>query len=166
MFTRGTDKFLIGIVAGVIVLVCAAFLMVLLRPAPSYRADDTPENVVHNYLLAVQQKDYARGIGYLSEDLRGRPKTAERFASDVSKYSWRFRSDNANTSWVVQKSDITGDLADVSVQETQFYGNSLFGSSQYTNTVRFQLHREDGAWKLFNADAYWMDCWDNNGGCS
>jgi len=43
-----TDKFLIGSVAGVILLVSVAFAVAFLRPKPTYQSDDTPEGVAHN----------------------------------------------------------------------------------------------------------------------
>lgn len=166
MSGKGIDKFLLAIVVGVVVLVSAAFAIVLLRPAPAYRADDTPEDIVHNYLFALQQKDYARTYGYLSREVRGRPGTPERFASDISKNPWRFSTMDSATTWVVQDVRVNGTLAIISVQVTRFEGNSIFASSQYKNTVKFTLRQENGAWKIFDADAYWLDCWDRYGGCS
>ncbi|HOF89582.1 MAG TPA: hypothetical protein PLZ36_15990, partial [Armatimonadota bacterium] len=66
-----SDKWLIGIVIGAALLVCAAVAVTVLRPKPAYRADDTPAGVTHNYLLALKQRDYARAYGYLSPTLSG-----------------------------------------------------------------------------------------------
>jgi hypothetical protein len=69
---KGTDRFLIGIVAGVVILVVAVLAIALLRPnQPSYEPDDTAEGVAHNYLLALQLEDYGRAQGCLSRSLPG-----------------------------------------------------------------------------------------------
>jgi len=76
---KNTDKFLVGIVVGVVVLVATAFAVALLRPKPTYQLEDTPKGVAHNYLLALQQEDYKRAYGYLSPTIEGYPTSAEAF---------------------------------------------------------------------------------------
>jgi hypothetical protein len=70
---KSTDKFLIGIVVGIVLLVVAAFVITLARPEPTYQVEGTPESVAHNYLLALQKEDYQRAYGYLSPTLKGYP---------------------------------------------------------------------------------------------
>jgi hypothetical protein len=40
---KSNDRFLIGIVVGVLLLVIISFVVVLRQPLPTYRPDDTPE---------------------------------------------------------------------------------------------------------------------------
>ena len=62
------DKFLTAILAGIGILILAALAIFFLRQSrETYLPDDTPEGVVHNYLLAILQKDYVRAYGYLAE---------------------------------------------------------------------------------------------------
>ena len=89
---KSTDRFLIGIVIGVVVLVIAAFGVAFLGPKPAYQSDDTPEGVAHNYLLAIQREDYARAYGYLSPDLRGYPASDEQFIEDMYTGLWPFQA--------------------------------------------------------------------------
>ncbi|HLB50476.1 MAG TPA: hypothetical protein VJL59_25930 [Anaerolineales bacterium] len=162
---KSTDKFLIGIVGGVILLIVVAFAVAFLRPKPTYLPDDTPEGVAHNYLFALQQKDYARAYGYLSPTISGYPKSAEVFADDVNDYSWYFGE--ASNTLQVESSSITGDRAVVLVRETVFYEGGLFNSSQYANTFEMTLRRDakSGAWKIVESDSYWAWCWNNSDGC-
>jgi len=162
---KSTDKFLIGIVGGVILLIVVAFAVAFLRPKPTYLPDDTPEGVAHNYLFALQQKDYARAYGYLSPTISGYPKSAEVFADDVNDYSWYFGE--ASNTLQVESSSTTGNRAVVSVRETVFYEGGLFNSSQYANTFEMTLRRDpkSGAWKIVESDSYWAWCWSNRGGC-
>ena len=162
---KSTDKFLIGIVGGVILLIVVAFAVAFLRPKSTYLPDDTPEGVAHNYLFALQQKDYARAYGYLSLTISGYPKSAEVFADDVNDYSWYFGE--ASNTLQVESSSITGDRAVVSVRETVFHEGGLFNSNQYANTFEMTLQRDpkSGAWKIVESDSYWAWCWSNRGGC-
>ena len=163
---KGTDKFLIGIVAGVVLLVVLAFVIAFLRPAPAYQSDTTPEGVAHNYLLALQQKDYARAYSYLSPTLIGYPATVEAFIRDVQNNDYAFRRYDASTTSAVESAQVTGDRAEVEVRETHFYNNGLFGSDEYTETFEMQLKRENGAWKITGYDRYWANCWtDTTAGC-
>lgn len=163
---KTTDKFLIGIVAGVVLLVGVAFAVVLLRPKPAYRADDTPENVAHNYLLALQQSDYERAYGYLSPTIRGYPDTAESFIEDINDYNWTFHQEDSIT-LSVGSARITGERATVTVQKKVFYEGGLLGSSDYTDTFDVTLRRDatSGVWKIIDSEDYWAYCWDNKNGC-
>ena len=162
---KNTDKFLTGIVIAVVLLVGAAFAVALLRPKPVYRSEDAPEGVAHNYLLALQQRDYDRAYGYLSPTIDGYPASAQAFATDIQNNSWNFRLDDTSTTLEVDSARITGDQATVTVRETRFNQGGLFESSQYTNTFEMRLRRGEGVWRITGSDAYWAYCWDDKDGC-
>ena len=110
---NSTDKFLIGIVAGIVILVVVVFLVVLFRPEPEYREEDSPESVVHNYLLALQKDDFERALSYIATNIKHAPKDSEEFIIDVNgKCSWRFNDLDRDTSLMVVSSDIKGNFAD------------------------------------------------------
>ncbi|MGB8648728.1 MAG: hypothetical protein WCF84_26055 [Anaerolineae bacterium] len=161
---RHTDRFLIGIVAGIILLVTTAFVATLLRPQPTYLAEDQAENVAHNYFLALQQQDYPRAYGYLSPTLEGYPFTVEKFARQIADNYWQFQSLGEPTAREVQPARLIGDSAFVAVRETRYASNGLFGGGQYNNTFEVRLQREQGAWKLLHSDSYWVPCWTSGGG--
>lgn len=64
---KNTDKMLIAIVIGIVLLVVIALAITLTRPEPTYQAEDNPEGITHNYLLALQKKDYERAYVLLSK---------------------------------------------------------------------------------------------------
>jgi hypothetical protein len=162
---KGTDKFLIGIVTGVVILVGAALAIALLRPnQPSYQPDDTPEGVAHNYLLALQLEEYERAYSYLSPTLPGYSNDVEAFERDVDSNRWSFGSYD-NVSPAVESVDVSGDRAKVVVRKATFYRGGLFDSGQYTSTFDMTLHREKGVWKITDADSYWASCWNWEDGC-
>jgi hypothetical protein len=160
---KSTDKFLIGIVVGIVLLVVAAFVVTLTRPEPTYRAEDTPEGVAHNYLLALQKGDYQRAYGYLSPTLKGYPVSAERFAEDVEDSSWLFRLDT-DTTLAVESARVTGNRAVVKVRESRFHGSRLFDSDQSTTIFEIKLQLEEGGWKIGDADYYFAWRWRHNEG--
>jgi len=64
------DRFLLGILIGIAILVLLALLVFFLRPdGLQYSADDTtPEGVVRNFIVAIHLQDYQKAYDYLAED--------------------------------------------------------------------------------------------------
>jgi hypothetical protein len=161
---KSTDKFLIGIVAGSVLLVVVAFVITLARPEASYRTEDTPEGVAHNYLLALQRDEFARAYGYLSPTLPSYPDDETDFARHIDDQPWMFRR-YEDVTLSVESAKVSGDRATVQVRESQFRGGDLFDSSQSSSTFDMTLEREGGVWKIVDAEHYFARCWDYAGGC-
>jgi hypothetical protein len=159
---KKTDKILIGIVGGIIVLVAVAFVVALNKPAPTYQAEGTPEGVAFNYLFALKQKDYERAYGYISPGLKGRPKNVEKFIDDVRDNTWQFNGlDDSSITLEVDSVEMIGSRADVRIIETHFYEGDLFSSGSYTNNFVITLRPDAaGNWKIEDANDYWNPCWD------
>jgi hypothetical protein len=164
---KKTDKILIGIVAGIFLLVAVAFAVALGKPKPTYQTEDRPEAVAFNYLFALQQKDYERAYGYLSPSILGYPKDAEAFGDDIRDYSWAFRrGSDSSTTFTVESADISGKRADVKIQETRFSEGDLLSSGQYTSVFNMTLRPNgNGQWKIVDSDSYWLYCWGDSKGC-
>lgn len=157
---KGTDKFLIAIVAGAILLIVVVFALTLLQfNKPNYQPDAEPEGIVHNYLLALQLGEYERAYSYLSPDLRGYPPSVQRFTIDIEDDSWSFRGLKDDISLAVEAVKIIGNQAMVSVRQTSFYDGGLFYSGQYTSNFDVTLCLENGTWKIIKSDRYWDSCW-------
>ena len=156
-----TDKFLLGIVTGVIALIALVFITVLRQPDPEYQTEETPENIVHNYLLALRQQDYERAYGYLSPSLRHYPPTLNQFIDDVESNSWAFRLDSEIT-LAVASAQAQKNQANITIRETRFYNGGLFDSSQSVSTFSIELNRENSIWKITDANRFWDRCWTNN----
>jgi hypothetical protein len=161
---KNTDKFLIGIVVAVLLLVVAALAVTRLRPEVTYQADDGPEGVAHNYLLALQRGEYERAYGYLSPTLEGYPASEGAFAASVLQARWAFRRDE-DVTLVVESHVVAGDRAAVQVRESRFRSGGLFGTSSYTTRFEMSLQREDTGWKVIESEAYFAPCWKSERGC-
>ena len=155
---KQTDKLLLGIVVTILVLVAAAFVLVLTQPAPEYQPDDSPEHVALNYLLALRQQEYERAYGYLSPELKNYPETLDEFVGDVEDSTWAFRLDT-EVSLNVASTRVVNNDATVTIEETRFYNSDLFNSSQSTMTFMMHLSPVNGAWRITQSTAYWDNCW-------
>lgn len=161
---KSTDKFLIGIVAAIVLLIIVALAVTLSQPEPTYQAEDTPEGAAHNYLMALNREEYDRAYGYLSPVLSGYPASAVKFAEDVQDYAWSFRLNTDNT-LLVESAKITGSQGIVRVRESYFRGGDLFDSSQSTRVFEVELRLEDDEWKIVDSDYYFAWCWKHEEGC-
>ena len=163
---RTTDKVLIAIVIGIVVLVIGAFTVVLLRPETTYQDEGTPDGVVFNYLLALQREDYARARAYLSLALVGRPLTVESFERQVRK-SYPFKG-IGESSFAIESTELLGlqgARALVKVREIYFRGGGLFESGQRLSFFEMDLLKVGVEWQIRGADRYFLFCWDREDGC-
>jgi hypothetical protein len=147
------DRFLTGILAGIVVLVVIALAVFFLRQgSQSYISEDVPEGVVHNYVLAVLSDDYEKAYKYLA-DLDNKP-TYEQFRD-----AFLTGVVNPNNSAVdIGTSEVTADTA--SVEVALIYNPSDPFSTGYRDVQRAVLVRQNGAWKLSSMPGYYF--WDYN----
>lgn len=145
------DRFLTGILIGIAVLIVAALAVFFTRQnQAAYVPDNTPEGVVHNYVLAILNKDYEKAYGYLA-DLDNKPTLSQfRQAFAVG------RLNPAENGIKIGKADVTGDNASVEVSMVYASGDPF--SSGYNNVGAAQLVRQSGAWKISSMPTYNM--WD------
>ena len=62
------DRFLLIILIFILLLTATAVGVYLFRQGEqTYLADTTPENIVRNYVLALQKQDYQRAYSYLQK---------------------------------------------------------------------------------------------------
>ena len=147
------DRFLTGILIGIGVLVVAALAVFFIRKdSQTYIQDDSPEGVVHNYVVSILNRDYEKAYGYLA-DLENKP-TFEAFQNSFLTGMLN----PGNSAVDVGKSDITG--ANATVEVAMIYNPSDPFSTGYRDTQNAILVRQDGEWKLSSMPAYYL--WDYN----
>ena len=147
------DRFLTGILIGIGVLVIAALAVFFTRKdTQTYVSDDTPEGVVHNYVVAVLKKDYEKAYGYLA-DLENKP-TYEQFRDAFLKGIVNPTSQAVD----IGGSEITGDTA--SVEVALIYNPSDPFSTGYRDVQRALLVNQGGAWKISSMPSYYF--WEYN----
>lgn len=135
------DRFLTGILVGIGLLVVVALAVFFTRKdSQTYIAEATPEGVVHNYVLAVLNKDYEKAYGYLA-DLEYKP-TYENFR----RAFLNGEVNPQNQAVDIGESEIVGDVATVDLE--LIYNNSDPFSTGYRNMMTADLVKQNGAWKL------------------
>lgn len=161
---KKVDRFLIGIVVGVVLLVAATLIVTLRQPSSTYQPEDTPAGVAYNYLLALQQEDFPRAYSYLSPTIPGYPANNDNFTRNVRGAPWSFRFD-ADTAVSITNTQLNGDQAIVHVAATRFHQAGLFDSNTTTTSFTIELRRQGNAWKIWSATRYWAGCWSREEGC-
>ena len=150
------DKFLIAIVVTIILLV--AFTLVLLRPPPKYRDDESAEAVTHNYLLALQQGNYERALDQISHEIPNRPQDTSQMEWDVKQNEWQFDR-FGDPSLLIADSNISGENATVTLKETRT--NSPIPGDINSQEITMRLKLENGAWKIVDGQASWAEDWSD-----
>lgn len=152
------DRFLIAIVAGILLLVVVAVVVVLTRAPGSeeYRADDTPEGVVHNYFLAIQREDFSKAYGYLSDELENKP-TLEQFIQEAGS-----SGSNQEASLKIGAVSQSDGVTQVKITLTTYSAGGLFDSNRYSNDDIALLRQSDaGQWRLTQFPyPYWGWNWN------
>lgn len=160
---KSTDRFLLLIVAAILLLAGGALALALTRDTPAYLPEDTPGAVAYNYLLALNRYDDPRAYGYLDPDLAGYPPTVDGFTGDVDRAIWR--GERGSVSFAIAAAQISDGRAVVTIDETRFFRDGLFGSNQDRSSFSVTLRRKADGWKVISAGAYWVPCWTNPERC-
>jgi hypothetical protein len=152
------DKFLIGILVGIVLLVVVAVVVVLFRApgAEAYLAENSPRAVVHNYYLALQRKDYERAYGYLADDLTNKP-SLEQFILVVDNYGGN--SESALKIGEIREGE-THTQVDITI--TTYNVGNIFDSSRYSAPDTALLRQDAaGQWHLVQFPyPYWGWEWN------
>jgi hypothetical protein len=145
------DRFLIGILIGIGVLIVVALAIFFTRQdKQTYISESTPDGVVHNYVLALLNKDYQKAYGFLA-DLNNKPT--------YDQFRQAFATGQLNPSNVGVKigtADITGEDASLEVDLINAPSDPF--SSEYSNNGSAQLIKQNGAWKISSMPTY--NLWD------
>lgn len=152
------DRFLVGILIGIGVLVAAALILFFNRQSQlSYVDESTPEGVTRNYLLALQRNDYERAYNYL-DGAQTRPD----FARFREPFLTNQGSQVANTAVEVGSAslDTGSDTALVPITMIRNM-DSLFGDV-YRDRQTVHLVRRDVGWKIQSAPyPFWSYEWEH-----
>jgi len=143
------DRFLTGILIGIGLLVGIALVVFFTRKdTQTYISEDVPEGVVHNYVLAVLNKDYERAYGYLA-DLENKPTFDE-----FRRAFLNGELNPENTGVDVGENHISGDTSTVDL--ALIHNSSDPFSTGWRDAQTAQLLKQNGAWKLTLMPQYYL----------
>lgn len=147
------DKFLTGILIGIASLSLLALVLFFIRKdgKADYLPGSEPGDVVHNYVLAILNKDYQKAYGYLAE--QEHKPTYEEFRQSF----FNGMINPGDTGVEVGSVEFNGDEAVVTL--SIYYAVNDPFSSRYANEDRALLVKQDSTWKL-NSMPY--NFWDYN----
>ena len=161
---KSSDRFLRILVAGFVGLAIGAFVLARSQPDPTYSEGLAPEDVVHNYLLALQKNDYVVALAQLSPNLDGRPKAVEEMRRELRRSLWQFPTEGQmSVGLTVLSTDFIGDAAYVEVRLTERYDSGLFADGRRTEHFEMVLERTGGEWKITDGDRFFLHCWRTKG---
>ena len=141
------DRFLIGILIGVVVLLAVAGLSLLvLRQPPRELPADSPGGTVQRFFSALEQRNYSQAYDLLSDHMEHKPTrdAFTRYLADQYTYGTQAARVRIDTE------QIDGQTATVTVRVTYYYGGGLplVGSNEYTSTETFTLAQEASRWRI------------------
>lgn len=139
-----TDLIVLAVVvAGLACLVALALLGLALLPRPQEMTDDTPEAVVYNYYLALENGECEKAYAYLSQFNRASTPPDE-FCQ------WTIERTNSNRLSRVEcrEEQVHSNWAFVTVRFTYSYGSSPLRRYEYSSERTVKLVREEGEWRI------------------
>ena len=147
------DRFLLGILVGIGVLVIVALALFYTRQDnQEYVSDTTPEGVVQNYVLALYKDDYDKAYAYLA-DGDNKPTYNEFRQAFFNRLV-----SPGNAGLEIGETEIVGEEAYVNVY--LIYNPSGPFSSGYRNSESARLERQGGKWKLLQRPYnFWLYDW-------
>lgn len=147
------DRFLMGILIFIVALVIAALVLFIVRnDKPAYGPDDRPEDVLYNYAVALQLRDYERAYSYLAEK-----DNQPSYQAFYQAFLTRQLDPNSSTLQIgdVQVLGDSEAWVEVAIQHA---GNGLLDSG-WASSERSSLVKQNGAWKItYLSQPYWG--WD------
>ncbi|OGN73693.1 MAG: hypothetical protein A2X25_15145 [Chloroflexi bacterium GWB2_49_20] len=147
------DRFLIGILIFIVILVAVALGLFFIRQGTqTYGPEDSPAGVVRNYAIAVQNMDFERAYTYLA-DKDAKPS--------YDNFRMAYLNRQLDTSNAAIQIGTTSSLSDSEaiVGVTIVYSSSDPFSSPWSDTQNASLVKQGGVWKLTSMpNPYWG--WD------
>jgi hypothetical protein len=141
------DRFLIGILLGIGVLVVAALILFVIRQGKAdYSDDSTPAGVLQNYFIAIQKRDYERAYNSLA-DQPGKPSLSQ-FQQSFLSYQQEALSGSAVEidQVVLDQQNQTATVQVTILNSTRDLFETAVRSHE-TATLIYQ----NGAWKVLSA---------------
>ena len=149
------DRFLTVILIVIALLVVASVSVFFLRQDSAvYLPEDTPESIVHNYILAVQDADYKRAYDYLAE--KENKPTFDEFEEFYLFDQYR----GGGAGIQIGETLIVADAARVEVTVMDNNSGGIFFDRYYDYIESARLLKEEGKWKIIEMPySYWMWEW-------
>jgi hypothetical protein len=136
------DRFLLGILIFIGLLVIAALVLFFVRnQPPEYSTDDSPRGVLYNYAVALQLRDYERAYSYLA-DKDNKP------TYDAFHQAFISRQLDTSTSALTIGDVQAEQNGEAWVNVTVEYAGSGLLNRGWSNPGQAVLEQQQGAWRI------------------
>lgn len=136
-----------------ILLLSALVLMYINQNKADYLPETTPQNVVHNYVLSLNQEDYERAYTYLSSEHA--EITLSEFEQALSERKNEIKNSNITISRILDGDDAI--VLQLNIRKN--YERNLLTNPDLYNEFG-QLVNENGEWKISSMpEPYWPEEW-------
>jgi len=148
------DRFLLFILVFIVLLVGTALGVYFIRQGEQiYLPETTPENVIQNYVLALQNAEYQRAYSYIQQ--QENTPTYSKFRETFLKQRYSF----SETAYQIM--DVTEQDGQAAIDILIIHGSGEPFESTWKNHSTALLIKEDGIWKIDQFPApYWERDWD------
>ena len=136
--------FIFAIVIGVLVIATVSLVLLTKGNKVTLLPEDSPQGTVQRYLVAVQEKDYQQAFGYLSFSPTDKITTYNDWLMIVGPQA----SSQAVWKATLGKVTLNGNNATVEVNIDTAHPGGLFGNSQYSQLIIFQLAKTANVWLI------------------
>ena len=134
--------FIFVIVIGVLVIATISLVLLTKGNKVTLLPEDLPQGTVQRYLIAIQEKDYQKAFGYLSFSPTDKITTYNDWFMMVGPQA----SSQAVWKATLGKITLQSNNATVEVTIDTFRPGGLFGNSQYSQLIIFQLAKTTNSW--------------------
>lgn len=148
------DRFLVGILAGIgLLLVLALAAIIFLRGSAQELPGTTPGGTVQRFLQALERQEYDQAYDYLGATMSDKPSRDEFARYNANSMA----TEPMDTRLRIERESISSDTAIVVVEATHYStGSPLFGGGEWTSSETFTLRREGGMWLITSLPyRYW-----------
>ena len=137
--------FIFAIVIGALVIATVSLVLLTKGNKVTLLPEDSPQGTVQRYLMAVQEKDYQKAFGYLSFSPTDKITT---YNDWIVMFGPSQASSQSVWKATLGKIKVIGNNATVEVNIDTAHPGGLFGNSQYSQLIIFQLAKTANVWLI------------------
>jgi len=133
-----SDKLLVWIIVVIAFLSVGAVVMNSVREVPHYKNENTPESVVHDFVLAIHNGDYEMAYGFVYSEIQYQEFIEQSMNRDYLEYGI-----------MIDHSEIIDEETAMVVYFVLHESRDLLGSSySYTESATLKIEEDGGGWKI------------------
>jgi len=134
-----------AVVIGILVIAAVSLVLFTKGNKVTLLSEDSPQGVVQRYLIAIQEKDYQQAFGFLSFNPMDKIMTYNDWVMMIST-----PQPSSQSVWkaTLGKVTVNGNDATVEVTIDIARPGGLFGNSQTSQLIIFQLVKTTNVWKI------------------